>query len=93
MKKNYAELLESIAKALKEAELTDDKTLCQKLINYAIDNENNEHVDEEIEEMIKIRRSGNLINEATKALISAFGCTKARDMIEAIEERGLANKF
>lgn len=92
MKKSYVELVNSVINSLNENGLSDDKCLFQKLINYAIDNADKENTEDEIYEMIKIRKNQGLYNEALSILKNHFGVVKTDKMIKAIQEMGVEKK-
>ncbi len=92
MKKSYVELVNSVINSLNENGLSDDKCLFQKLINYAIDNADKENTEDEIYEMIKIRKNQGLYNEAVSILKNHFGIVKTYNMIKAIQEMSVEKK-
>lgn len=89
---NYVELLKNVTEELEKVGLEHDENFCKEVIEYAINNSNDNTTTDHIKQMITAHQNDALLKEAINALREKFGSEKAEKIIEVFKQKnGVVN--
>ena len=84
---NYVELLKNVTEELEKVDLGHDENFCKEVIEYAINNSDDNTVTDHIKQMITAYQNDVLLKEAIDTLIEKFGSEKAEKIIEVFKQK------
>ena len=89
---NYVELLKNVTEELEKVGLGHDENFCKEVIEYAINNSNDNTATDHIKQMITAHQNDALLKEAINTLREKFGSEKAEKIIEVFKQKnGVVN--
>ena len=86
---NYVELLKNVTEDLEKANLEHDENFCKEVIEYAINNSDDNTAIDHIKQMITAHQNDVLLKEAIDTLSEKFGSEKAEKIIEVFKQKGV----
>ena len=89
---NYVELLKNVTEELEKVDLGHDENFCKEVIEYAINNSDDNTATDHIKQMITAYQNDVLLKEAIDTLIEKFGSEKTEKIIEVFKQKnGVVN--
>ena len=79
---NYVELLKNVTEELEKVDLAHDENFCKEVIEYAINNSDDNTATDHIKQMITAHQNDVLLKEAIDTLSEKFGSEKAEKIIK-----------
>ena len=84
---NYVELLKNVTEELEKVDLGHDENFCKEVIEYAINNSDDNTATDHIKQMITAHQNDVLLKEAIDTLSEKFGSEKAEKIIEIFKQK------